>query len=58
MSDEKKMTAEEAHLAITEASKRKPQVQAVREKLQKLAEDEDKGLQMIASAIRTLMQQR
>ena len=57
MSDEKKMTSEEANLAITEASRRQPKVQAVREKLQKLAEDEDKGLKMLASAIRTLMHQ-
>lgn len=51
------MKPEEAQLAIAQASQRKPQVQAIREKLQKLAADEEKGLQVLASAIRNLLHQ-
>jgi hypothetical protein len=57
MSDEKNLTADEAHRAITEASRRRPQVQLVREQLQKMVKDEEKGLYLLASAIRTLLRQ-
>ena len=57
MSDEKNLTADEAHRAITEASRRRPQVQLVCEQLQKMVKDEEKGLYLLASAIRTLLRQ-
>lgn len=57
MADDEIMKPEEAQLAIAQAAMRKPQIQAVREKLQKLAEDEEKGLQILASAIRNLLHQ-
>lgn len=57
MADDEIMKPEEAHLAIAQAAMRKPQVQVVREQLQKLAEDEEKGLPILASAIRNLLHQ-
>ncbi len=56
MADDEIMKPEEAQLAIAQAAMRKPQVQVVREQLQKLAEDE-KGLPILASAIRNLLHQ-
>ena len=57
MADDEILKPEEAQLAIAQAAMRKPQVQVVREKLQKLAEDEEKGLPILASAIRNLLHQ-
>lgn len=55
--DDAIMRPEDAQLAIARAAQRKPQIQAVREKLQKLADDEDRGLKILASAIRNLLHQ-
>ncbi|MCW2242640.1 hypothetical protein [Azospirillum canadense] len=57
MADDKGMTPEEAQLAIAKAAQRQPKVQAVRDRLRKMAEDEEKGLQVLASAIRKLLHQ-
>lgn len=51
------MTPEEAHLAIAKAAQQQPKVQAMRDCLRKMAEDEEKGLQVLASAIRKLLHQ-
>ena len=56
--DKDHMTAEEAHTAIEEAANRRPQLYAIREKLQKMAEDEERGLRMIAEGIRKLLHQQ
>jgi polysaccharide deacetylase 2 family uncharacterized protein YibQ len=55
MADDEFMKPEEAEKAIARAMTKTPQVTAVRNKLQKLVEDDDKGLQMLASAIRRLL---
>ncbi|CCD03286.1 hypothetical protein FBZ85_12654 [Azospirillum brasilense] len=51
------MKPEEAQLAIAKAAQMKPQVQAVRDRLRKMADDEEKGVQILASAIRRLLHQ-
>jgi hypothetical protein len=55
--DEKNLSAEEAHLAISQAAMRQPKVQRVRDQLQKLASDDEKGAQMLVAAIRKLLHQ-
>lgn len=45
---------EDAYKAIVRASERKPQVSAVRDRIQKMA-TEDKGLEMLARAIKRLL---
>lgn len=45
---------EDAYKAIVRASERKPQVSAVRDRIQKMAA-EDKGLEMLARAIKRLL---
>lgn len=57
MAEDEVMKPEEAQMAIARAVQRKPQVQAVRERLQRLAEDESQGLPVLAAAIRKLMRQ-
>lgn len=57
MAGDDHMTPEEAQLAIAKAAQRQPKVQAVRDRLRKMAEDEEKGLQVLASAIRKLLHQ-
>lgn len=51
------MKPEEAQLAIAKAAQMKPQVQAVRDRLRKMADDDEKGVQILASAIRRLLHQ-
>ncbi|UKJ77288.1 hypothetical protein [Azospirillum brasilense] len=51
------MKPEEAQLAIAKAAQMKPQVQAMRDRLRKMADDEEKGVQILASAIRRLLHQ-
>lgn len=57
MADDDNMTPEEAQVAIAKAAQRQPKVQAMRDRLRKMAEDEEKGLQVLASAIRNLLHQ-
>ncbi len=54
MADDEKMTPEDAQRAIARASQRAPQVSAVRTRMQQMAA-EDKGLEMLAQAIRRLL---
>lgn len=56
--DKDHMTAEEAQMAIEEAANRRPQLYAIREKLQKMASDEERGLQILAEGIRKLLHQQ
>lgn len=51
------MTPEAAHLAIERASQRTPAVAAVRAKLNKLASDDNKGIEMLANAIKRLLRE-
>ncbi|TWA80522.1 hypothetical protein FBY14_1252 [Azospirillum brasilense] len=51
------MKPEEAQLAIAKAAQMKPQVQAMRDRLRKMADDEERGVQVLASAIRRLLHQ-
>ncbi|MBK4722928.1 hypothetical protein JJL56_29140 [Azospirillum sp. YIM DDC1] len=51
------MKPDEAQLAIAKAAQMKPQVQAMRDRLRKMADDEERGVQILASAIRRLLHQ-
>ncbi|MGY0780798.1 hypothetical protein ACW7BJ_24380 [Azospirillum argentinense] len=51
------MKPEEAQLAIAKAAQMKPQVQAMRDRLRKMADDEERGVQILASAIRRFLHQ-
>ncbi|MDW7553081.1 MULTISPECIES: hypothetical protein [Azospirillum] len=51
------MKPEEAQLAIAKAAQMKPQVQAMRDRLRKMADDEEKGVQILANAIRRFLHQ-
>lgn len=51
------MKPDEAQLAIAKAAQMKPQVQAMRDRLRKMADDEERGVQILASAIRRLLRQ-
>lgn len=53
--DDDFMKPEDAEKAIARAMTKTPQVSAVRTKLQKLVEDDEKGLRMLASAIRRML---
>ncbi|WP_169732828.1 hypothetical protein [Azospirillum halopraeferens] len=57
MADDEMMKPEEANLAIERASAKSSNVQRMRERLQKLAQDDDKGLQILADAIRRMLRQ-
>lgn len=57
MADNDIMKPEDAQLAIAKASQQRPKVQLMRDKLRQLAEDEEKGLPILASAIRNLLHQ-
>ncbi|WP_448208357.1 hypothetical protein [Azospirillum sp. sgz302134] len=57
MANDDVMKPEEAQLAIAKAAQAKPQVQMMRDRLRKLAEDEEKGAQILVSAIRNLLHQ-
>ncbi|HEY0838498.1 MAG TPA: hypothetical protein VGE72_31615 [Azospirillum sp.] len=55
MADDDFMKPEDAEKAISRAMTKTPQVSAVRTKLQKMVDDDDKGLQMLAAAIRRML---
>lgn len=55
--DDDTFDAEQAHLAIARAAEIKPHLARAREKLNKLAGDDDRGIQMLAEAIRRMMRQ-
>lgn len=58
MAEDKEYTAEEAHLAIERAAATKPHMQRAREKLDKLVNsDDDRGMQMLANAIRRMLRE-
>ena len=57
MADDDIMKPEDAQLAIAKASQQRPKVQLMRDKLRQLAEDEERGLPILASAIRNLLHQ-
>lgn len=57
MADDDVMKPEEAQLAIAKASQMKPQVQAMRDRLRKMADDDEKGVQILADAIRRFLRQ-
>lgn len=57
MADDDIMKPEDAQVAIAKASQQRPKVQLMRDKLRQLAEDEEKGLPILASAIRNLLHQ-
>jgi hypothetical protein len=57
MADDEIMKPEDAQLAIAKASQQRPKVQLMRDKLRQLAEDEERGLPILASAIRNLLHQ-
>ena len=57
MADDDRMKPEEANLAIARAAAQQPRVQQVREKLQKLAADEERGLQVLAAAIKRMLRE-
>lgn len=57
MADDDYMTPEDAQRAIARASKRTPQVSAVRDRIQKMT-TEEKGLEMLAQAIRRLLHEQ
>ena len=54
MADDDYMSPEDAQRAIVRAAQRTPKVAAVRERIEKMT-TEDKGLQMLAQAIRRLL---
>ncbi len=54
MADDEILKPEDAHKAIVRASQRTPQVSAARERIRKMT-TEDKGLEMLAQAIRRLL---
>ncbi|NYZ17876.1 hypothetical protein HL658_35495 [Azospirillum sp. RWY-5-1] len=51
------ISAEEASLAIDRAAAKRPQIAVAREKLSKLAGDDERGLRMLAEAIRRMMRE-
>ncbi len=57
MADNDIMKPEDAQVAIAKASQQRPKVQLMRDKLRQLAADEEKGLPILASAIRNLLHQ-
>lgn len=57
MADDEIMKPEDAQVAIAKASQQRPKVQLMRDKLRQLAEDEERGLPILASAIRNLLHQ-
>jgi hypothetical protein len=50
-------SAEEASLAIDRAAAKRPQIAVAREKLSKLAGDDERGLRLLAEAIRRMMRE-
>ena len=48
---------ETTQLAIAKAAQMKPQVQAMRDRLRKMAEDEQNGARILADAIRRFLHQ-
>ncbi len=48
---------EEAQLAIAKAAQMKPQIQAMRDRLRKMADDEENGARILADAIRRFLHQ-
>lgn len=57
VADSDHFTAEEASLAIDRAAAKRPQIAVAREKLSKLAGDDERGLRMLAEAIRRMMRE-
>lgn len=51
------ISPEEASLAIDRAAAKRPQIAVAREKLSKLAGDDERGLRMLAEAIRRMMRE-
>lgn len=51
------ISPEEASLAIERAAAKRPQIAVAREKLSKLAGDDERGLRMLAEAIRRMMRE-
>jgi len=51
------LTPEDAQRAIAKAAEKRPQVAVMRERLQKLAGDEERGLQLLAAAIKRMLRE-
>lgn len=57
MTEDERISPEDARRAIERASQKKPQLSAARDKLLSMAENEERGLQLLAEAIRRMLRE-